>query len=59
MYKVEPSGRTLGCSIHGMDLVKPFGKRELGFVLQLLADHGVVCFPKQSLDPATQMAFSR
>jgi taurine dioxygenase len=59
MYKVEPSGETLGCSIHGMDLSKPFGKPELGFVLQALADHGVICFPKQSLDPAAQVAFSR
>ena len=59
MYKVEPSGETLGCSIRGMDLSKPFGKPELGFVLQALADYGVVCFPKQSLDPAAQVAFSR
>ena len=59
MYKVEPSGETLGCSIHGMDLSKPFGKPELGFVLQALADRGVVCFPKQSLDPAAQVSFSR
>ena len=59
MYKVEPSGETLGCSIHGMDLSKPFRKPELGFVLQALADHGVVCFPKQLLDPAAQVAFSR
>jgi taurine dioxygenase len=59
MYKVEPSGETLGCSIHGMDLSKPLGKPELGFVLQALADYGVVCFPKQSLDPAAQVAFSR
>jgi taurine dioxygenase len=59
MYKVEPSGETLGCSIHGMDLSKPFGKPELGFALQALANHGVVCFPKQSLDAAAQVAFSR
>src|SRR4029077_13454714 len=59
MYKVEPSGETLGCSIQGMDLSKSFGKPELGFVLQALADHGVICFPKQSLDPAAQVAFSR
>ena len=42
-----------------MDLSKPFGKPELGFVLQALADRGVACFPKQSLDPAAQVAFSR
>ena len=59
MSKVELSGGILGCSIHGVDLAKPFGKPELGFVLQALADHGVVCFPKQSLDPAAQVAFSR
>jgi taurine dioxygenase len=59
MYKVEPSDETLGCSILGMDLSQPFGKPELGFVLQALADYGVVCFPKQSLEPAAQVAFSR
>jgi taurine dioxygenase len=42
-----------------MDLSRPFGKPELGFVLQALADRGVVCFPEQSLDPAAQVAFSR
>jgi taurine dioxygenase len=59
MYKLQPSGGILGCSIHGLDLSKPFGKPELGFVLQALANHGVVCFPNQSLDPAAQVAFSR
>jgi taurine dioxygenase len=59
MYKVESSGETLGCCIHGMDLSKPFGEPELGLVLWALADHGVVCFPKQLLDPAAQVAFSR
>src|SRR3974377_478647 len=42
MYQVEPSGETLGCAIHGMDLSEPFGKPELGFVLQALAGYGWV-----------------
>jgi taurine dioxygenase len=57
-YIVVHSEETLGCAIHGMDLSKPFSKHELGVVLQALADRGVVCFPKQSLDPAAQVAFS-
>jgi taurine dioxygenase len=59
MYRVKPSGDILGCRIEGGDLSQPFGEKELGFTLRCLADYGVVCFPQQSLDPATQVAFSR
>jgi len=59
MLTVKPSGGVLGCRIEGLDLSRPFGKRELGFTLRCLADYGVVSFPKQSLDPAGQVAFSR
>src|SRR5215467_14581283 len=59
MWSVKPSGRTLGCRIEGVDLRKPFGQEELGYTLCALADHGVVCFPGQSLSAAQQVAFSR
>jgi len=59
MYAAKPSGEILGCRIEGLDLSQPFGEKELGLTLRRLADHGVVCFPKQSLDPAVQVAFSR
>ena len=59
MYTAKPSGKILGCRIEGLNLSQPFGTKELGFTLSCLADYGVVCFPKQSLDPAAQVAFSR
>lgn len=59
MYTAQPSGEILGCRIEGLDLSQPFGEKELGLTLRCLADYGVVCFPNQSLDPATQVAFSR
>ena len=59
MYAAKPSGEILGCRIEGLDLSQPFGEKELGFTLRCLADYGVVCFPKQTLSPAAQVAFSR
>jgi taurine dioxygenase len=59
MHTVIPSGELLGCSIEGMDLSKPLDSDQIGFVLRCLADYGVVCFPKQTLTPADQVAFSR
>ena len=59
MYTAKPSGEILGCRIDDLDLSQPFGEKELGFTLRCLADYGVVCFPKQSLDPAAHVAFSR
>lgn len=58
MYRVNPSGDILGCRIEGVDLSQTFGEKELGLTLRCLADYGVVCFPRQSLDPAAQVAFS-
>jgi taurine dioxygenase len=59
MWSVNPSGETLGCRIEGVDLSKPFGRDELGYTLCALADHGAVCFPRQRLTVAQQVAFSR
>ncbi len=59
MYRVKPSGEILGCTIEGLNLSQPLSRGALGFVLRALADHGVVCFPKQKLEPAAQVAFSR
>lgn len=56
---MKPSAENLGCRIESLDLSKPFGEKELGFTLRCLADYAVVCFPKQSLNPAEQVAFSR
>jgi taurine dioxygenase len=59
MWRLTTSGETLGCRIEGMDLSEPFGRRELGYTLRALADCGVVCFPRQRLSAAQQVAFSR
>ena len=59
MYTVVPTGEILGCRIEGLDLSQSFGEIELGVTLRCLANHAVVCFPSQSLDPAKQIAFSR
>src|SRR5215469_1816246 len=59
MWRLTTSGETLGCRIEGIDLMKPFGRDELGFTLRALAHHGVVCFPSQRLSAAEQVAFSR
>lgn len=59
MIEISPSGKVLGARITGLDLAQPLGDRALGRVLRALADHGVVCFPGQHLDPAAQVAFSR
>jgi taurine dioxygenase len=59
MWSLVASGETLGCRIEGPDLRKPLERHELGSILGALADHGVVCFPGQSIDAARQVAFSR
>ena len=59
MYAIKPSGEVLGCTIEGLDLAAPISREAMGLVLRALADHGVVCFPKQSLDPAAQVDFAR
>src|SRR5215469_16392052 len=59
MWSIKPSGETLGCRIEGMNLSRPLGRNQLGFILRALADHGVVCFPEQHLNAAQQVAFSR
>lgn len=52
MLSIEPSGKTLGATIRGVDLSKPLSPREVGQVLTAIGKHGVVHFPGQTLDPA-------
>jgi taurine dioxygenase len=59
MWRLQPSGETLGCRIQGADLSKPLLRHELSYILSALADHGVVCFPGQRINAAQQVAFSR
>jgi taurine dioxygenase len=59
MIEITPSGRILGARITGLDLSQPLDDRALGTVLRALAEHAVICFPKQRLDAGAQVAFSR
>ena len=59
MPVITPTGATLGARITGIDLAQPLSRANLALILRALADHGVVCFPGQHLDPAAQAAFSR
>jgi taurine dioxygenase len=53
-----PSGRVLGATIEGLDLAKPLAESEVEGVIQALGRHGVVRFPRQTLDAAQQKRFA-
>jgi taurine dioxygenase len=59
MISIAASGEVLGARITGIDLAQPLSRDALALILRTLADHGVLCFPGQQLDPAAQAAFSR
>jgi taurine dioxygenase len=56
---IEPSGGVLGATLHGLDLAKPPGTAAIGQVMRALGRYGVIRFPNQTLDPASQTAFAR
>jgi taurine dioxygenase len=47
--KVTDSGETLGATIEGLDLARPFSEDEFEGVVRTLAERGVVRFPGQKL----------
>src|SRR5258708_40118878 len=53
--KVTDSGETLGATIEGLDLAKPFSEDEFDGVVRTLGARGVVRFPGQKL-PGRQLA---
>ena len=58
MLTLEPTGEILGATVEGVDLAQPFDDATLGVVVRALAEHGVLCFPRQSLDAAALRRFS-
>lgn len=58
MATVTPSGAGLGATIEGIDLSQPLSPGDLGLILRAFADHAVLRFPRQNLDPGRQVAFS-
>lgn len=58
MITITPTGQKLGADVEGIDLAKPLAAADFGAILRALADHAVLRFPRQSLDPAALVRFS-
>ncbi len=56
---ITPSGQTLGARVTGIDLAQPLSDGEFRDILRALGEHGVLCFPRQTLDPDQLAAFGR
>ena len=57
--QIIPSSQTLGARIEGVDLAKPLSDADFRTVLRALGQHGVLCFPGQTLDVPAFAAFGR
>lgn len=58
MIDIVPTGRILGATVTGADLSRPLADADFDRVLRALGEHGVLCFPRQSLDPVAHKAFA-
>ena len=58
MIKVIPGGGILGARIEGLDLSRPLDRACFDTVLRALGEHGVVSFPKQTLEAAQLKDFA-
>lgn len=58
MLTITPTGAKLGARIEGIDLSKPLSPADRGAILRAFARYAVLCFPRQSFDPAQLVAFS-
>ena len=58
MLKIEPTGKVLGATVTGVDLAQPLSAADFAAVFRALGTHGVLCFPRQKIDPAALKAFS-
>src|SRR5215212_5454745 len=58
MISIIPTGETLGATIDGIDLARQLDRTAFRTVLQAIAKHGVLLFPRQQLDAAQLKAFA-
>jgi taurine dioxygenase len=58
VLRTTPSGGTLGARVEGLDLREPLSAADFGAVLAALGRYGVLCFPRQELEPAALKAFA-
>jgi taurine dioxygenase len=56
---ITPGGETLGATITGIDLALPMSNSDFRAILRALGEHGVLCFPRQTLDTDQLAAFGR
>ena len=57
MLEVKPSGNILGARIEGLDLSGPLSADDFALIVRSLAAYGVLCFPRQDLEPSALKAF--
>jgi taurine dioxygenase len=55
---ITPTGQTLGATIEGIDLARPLDRAQFAEILAAFGRYGVLCFPKQQLEPAPLKAFA-
>ena len=58
MLEIRPTGKVLGATVHGLDLSRPLDERSFASVLSALGEHGVLCFPGQTLEAASLKDFA-
>ena len=56
--RIDPTGKTLGATVHNIDLSKPLDDATFTKIAKALGEYGVLCFKDQDLDPAQQKAFA-
>ena len=57
--QITRSGQTLGARITGIDLAEPLSDGEFRGILRALGEHGVLCFPAQTLTTDQLSVFGR
>ncbi|MEA2776291.1 MAG: taurine dioxygenase [Acetobacteraceae bacterium] len=56
---IIPSGQTLGARITDIDLARPVASGDFRLILRALGEHGVLCFPNQTIVTSAFAAFAR
>ena len=55
--RIVPNDAPLGARVEEIDLAQPLADGDFRTILRALARHGVLCFPRQSLEPAQLSSF--
>lgn len=58
MATIEPTGQTLGATVHGIDLRQDLSRADFSTILRALGTHGVLRFPGQALEAPDLKRFS-